>query len=67
MIIIFESEIVDQEICFLRDRIKYSNQKIEKLTEEDKLKDYELEFLQLKVSDEKTSFFKSSPISFIEF
>ncbi len=52
-IIKLESEIVDHEINLLNERIKYSNQKIEKLTEEEKLKESEFELLQLKINDQK--------------
>ncbi|KKQ33437.1 MAG: hypothetical protein US49_C0001G0117 [candidate division TM6 bacterium GW2011_GWF2_37_49] len=53
-IIKFESEIIDQDVKFLKERIRYSNQKIEKLAEEEKLRESELELLQLKVQDSKT-------------
>lgn len=52
-VIKFESEIVDQEINFLKERIVYSTQKIERLTEEEKLKEAEVDLLQLKVTDLK--------------
>lgn len=52
-IIKFESEIIDQDVNFLKERIRYSNQKIEKLSEEEKLKDGEIELLQLKIQDSK--------------
>ncbi|MFH1254729.1 MAG: mechanosensitive ion channel domain-containing protein [bacterium] len=52
-IIKLESEVVDHEINLLNERIKYSNQKIEKLTEEEKLKETESELLQLKINDQK--------------
>ncbi|MFA6990594.1 MAG: mechanosensitive ion channel domain-containing protein [Candidatus Babeliales bacterium] len=52
-IIRLESEVVDHEINLLNERIKFSNQKIEKLTEEEKLKETEFELLQLKINDQK--------------
>ena len=52
-IIKLESEVVDHEINLLNERIKYSNQKIEKLSEEEKLKETEFELLQLKINDQK--------------
>ena len=52
-IIKLESEVIDHEIKLLNEKIKYSNQRIEKLTEEEKLKETEFEFLQLKINDQK--------------
>lgn len=52
-IIKLQSEVIDHEINLLNERIKYSNQKIEKLTEEEKLKETEFELLQLKINDQK--------------
>ena len=52
-IIRLESEVVDHEINLLNERIKFSNQKIEKLAEEEKLKETEFELLQLKINDQK--------------
>jgi small-conductance mechanosensitive channel len=52
-IIKLEAEAVDQEISLLREKIKYSNQKIEQLTEEEKLKEGEIEYLQIRLSEYK--------------